>query len=91
MSAGEGPFSLLHACGNAREWCIDRYDPRWYEQCSRVDPRWPTRTHHRVVRGGSYSSPQQSLVLQCRDHLPPGSQEPDVGFRVVVAWRPERP
>lgn len=86
MLAGESPYSLLHTCGNVREWCLDRYDPRWYEQCSRDNPRWPSRTHHRVARGGSFASSQQNLVLQYRDHLPPAVQAADVGFRVVMPW-----
>jgi len=87
MPGGESSFSLLHMCGNAREWCLDRFDPRWYEKCSRTNPRWPSLTKHRVVRGGSYASSQQNLVLQFRDHQAPAASPPDAGFRVVIPWR----
>ena len=27
---GASYYGLLHMAGNAREWCEDRYGPRWY-------------------------------------------------------------
>ncbi len=86
LPGGEGPYSLLHMSGNVREWCEDRFDPRWYERCSRSNPRGPSQNLHRVVRGGSFASPADCLRLQHRDHLEPVSREADLGFRVVMRW-----
>jgi serine/threonine-protein kinase len=83
---GAGPFDLLHACGNVREWCLDRYDPRWYLRGGRRNPRGPVHSAHRVVRGGSFASPSETLRLQFRDHFDVTKKAPDLGFRVVRPW-----
>jgi formylglycine-generating enzyme required for sulfatase activity len=83
---GAGFFDLLHASGNVREWCLDRYDPRWYLRGSRHDPRGPSRTMHRVVRGGSFASPPEALRLQYRDHFDATKKALDLGFRVARDW-----
>jgi len=84
--AGEGPFSLLHGSGNVREWCSDRFEPRWYARCSRIDPQGSPTGNHRVVRGGSFRSAPEALRLQHRDHADPKSAADDLGFRVVRDW-----
>jgi formylglycine-generating enzyme required for sulfatase activity len=89
MAAAAGFFGLLHAAGNVREWCTDRYDPRWLRYASRIDPRGPAGHLHRVVRGGSYSTSAEKLVLQFRDHDAPVSKKDDVGFRVAMPWPTE--
>jgi len=86
LPGGEGPDSLLHASGNVREWCQDRYDPRWYERGARTNPRGPVRNKHRVVRGGSFLSPAENLRLQYRDQVAPENGLPDLGFRVARRW-----
>jgi formylglycine-generating enzyme required for sulfatase activity len=83
---GMGAFDLLHASGNVREWCLDRYDPRWYLRSSRRNPRGPVHSAHRVVRGGSFASPAETLRLQFRDHYDVTKKAPDLGFRVARAW-----
>ena len=77
---------LLHMSGNAREWCEDRYDPRWYRHAARSNPRGPSTTRHRVVRGGSFMSEKPTLRAQFRDHVDPRERPLDVGFRVVMRW-----
>jgi len=91
MPGGEGPYSLLHASGNVREWCQDRYDPRWYERGARTNPRGPVRNRHRVVRGGSFLSPPKTLRLQYRDQVAPDKGRPDLGFRVARRWGDMKP
>jgi formylglycine-generating enzyme required for sulfatase activity len=86
LPGGAGFFGLLHASGNVREWCLDRYDPRWYLRSSRKNPRGPSRNTHRVVRGGSFLSPREALRLQSRDHVDVTRRAPDLGFRVARAW-----
>ncbi len=86
LAAGEGPYALLHATGNAREWVDDRFDPRWYVRGSRTNPRGPARTKFRVLRGGSYQSSAEARRLQFRDALNPRAKVGDVGFRVARRW-----
>ena len=83
---GRGFFDLLHASGNVREWCLDRFDPRWYLRGARKNPRGPARNMHRVLRGGSFASPPETLRLQHRDHAEATKRFPDVGFRVARSW-----
>ncbi|HEX5137893.1 MAG TPA: SUMF1/EgtB/PvdO family nonheme iron enzyme [Planctomycetota bacterium] len=83
---GASEFDLLHASGNVREWCLDRYDPRWYLRGGRRNPRGPVHSMHRVVRGGSFASPQEALRLQNRDHFDVAKKASDLGFRVARAW-----
>lgn len=86
MVAGEGPYALLHMSGNVREWCGDRFDPRWYRLARGINPVGPPGNLHRVVRGGSFSSPTPALALQERDHFPPERAAADIGFRVVCRY-----
>lgn len=86
LPAGVSPHGLLHMSGNVREWCVDRYDPRWYMRGTRTNPRGPAGPAHRVVRGGSFRSTPDELVLQHRDNLDPAQKAPDLGFRVARAW-----
>jgi formylglycine-generating enzyme required for sulfatase activity len=83
---GMSLFDLLHTCGNVREWCLDRYDPRWYLRGGRRNPRGPVHSMHRVVRGGSFASPPEALRLQFRDHFDVTRKAADLGFRVARPW-----
>jgi len=83
---GASDFDLLHMSGNVREWCLDRYDPRWYQRGGRRNPRGPAHSLHRVVRGGSFASPQETLRLQYRDHFDVAKKASDLGFRVARSW-----
>ncbi|MFQ5843803.1 MAG: formylglycine-generating enzyme family protein, partial [Planctomycetota bacterium] len=85
---GEGPFSLLHMSGNVREWCADRFDPRWLARAARIDPHGPPLGNHVVVRGGSFRTPKEALALQARGHAAPRSRALDLGFRVARSWGP---
>jgi len=86
LLASASVYGVLHSSGNVREWCHDRYGPRWYRYDSRIDPRGPTSNGHRVVRGGSYASATNSLVLQTREHASPDRKLKDLGFRVAKSW-----
>ncbi len=86
LPAGVSPYGLLHMSGNVREWCDDRFDPRWFLRGARNNPRGPAGPAHRIVRGGSFRSTPQELVLQHRDNMDPTEKAPDLGFRVARAW-----
>ena len=86
MAQGESFYGLLHMSGNVREWCEDRYDPRWYVRGPRTNPRGPSRHKHRVIRGGSYGSDAEALWLQFREHMPPATAPADCRSRVGRRW-----
>lgn len=86
LPEGESLYSVLHGSGNVREWCLDRFDPRWLLRAPRFHPMGPTGGTHRVVRGGSYATPADWLRLQVRDHASPLEAAEDLGFRVARDW-----
>ena len=76
---------LYDVHGNVWEWCLDHYDPDYYETSPSVDPQGPTTGSHRVFRGGAYSSSQIHCRSAYRGHEPPDSKDRlPLGFRVVL-------
>lgn len=83
----EYPFDVswcgIHGmAGQVREWCSDWYDPDYYIQSPRKNPRGPNQhgsrpgyTPCRVMRGGAWNGP----VYQCRGSqrlfYPPDSRD----------------
>jgi|GEM_PF-6406822 len=73
--------------GQVREWCSDLYDPNYYPQSTRRDPKGPddpTKHPYRSIRGGAWLGP----AYQCRGAQrlanPPGTRNTnDHGFRCV--------
>lgn len=51
------PLGLYDMSGNLREWCQDRFDEAYYQECLdngiSENPSGPGNVFHRVVRGGS--------------------------------------
>jgi formylglycine-generating enzyme required for sulfatase activity len=82
--SGAGPFGLLDASGNVREWCADGYDPDYYLTGPSMDPPGPASAEERVVRGGCFREPASALRCAARGHLPPSTRAEDVGFRCAV-------
>ncbi|HXF11492.1 MAG TPA: formylglycine-generating enzyme family protein [Desulfuromonadaceae bacterium] len=52
------PWGLYDICGNVAEWCLDQYDPNYYQQFQAIvaDNPWnqSTKPYPQVVRGGSW-------------------------------------
>jgi formylglycine-generating enzyme required for sulfatase activity len=80
---GQTPDGVYDLAGNIEEWTRDPYAP--YElmrkghrdELMRKEPR-------RVVRGGSWASPEDALLTTHRNGVFPESQLPTVGFRCVL-------
>ena len=67
----ENRFGLYDLGGNVREWCSMSGNPN---------------SEKRMVRGGSYLSVDRAhLASTYRETVPKDSQEPDLGFRVVLS------
>jgi len=76
------PFGLYDMHGNACQWCMDWYDPHYYEKSPVDDPKGPDFGSLHVARGGSFSAPVVALRCAARLFTPSG-RSCNFGFRVV--------
>lgn len=95
------PWGLYDIVGNVMEWTLDHYDDKRFEKLSdnATDPANPQpNVYPKVVRGGGYDSPEQSLRCAARGKSDPDwnkrdpqiprsrwwlTDAPSVGFRIV--------
>lgn len=88
---GEFPannFRLYDMAGNAAEWVSDSYSPT-YQRLKRSRGRLITPTYdnreepRRVIRGGSWSSPEFYIGVGVREFMNYDQASPEVGFRTA--------
>ncbi|HUG90148.1 MAG TPA: formylglycine-generating enzyme family protein [Planctomycetaceae bacterium] len=86
------PYGLLDVAGNAREWCLDFYSDRAFQEAAGggdatlsnwEGPRRPSAESQRVVKGNG-----PDWKLWHRAGLSMREQRPDVGFRCVLRLKP---
>lgn len=85
MSSGKNLFGLFDMCGNVMEWCSDWYGENYYTECgpSIENPQGPNSGSYKILRGGSWYSPQYMSNVYVRLHMAPGTRSEEIGFRVV--------
>ncbi|RXK85137.1 TIR domain-containing protein [Chlorobaculum sp. 24CR] len=80
-------FRLYNMHGNVWEWCSDRYDEAYYEECRKQgvveNPRGPETGSNRVLRGGSWYNYAGYCRSADRAGGYPGFRCYNVGFRLV--------
>ena len=74
---GASSEGVLDLSGNLWEWCLNEYEKPKRTQ--------PGGRESRVLRGGSWSGPQENARASFRDHYLPGYRGYYVGFRVVCS------
>ena len=77
-------FGLLNMSGNAAEWVMDYYSDAYYKGSPAKNPPGPASGRERVIRGGSWKSGEEELLLARRDKLNPTQTSEEVGFRIVI-------
>lgn len=78
-------LGLFDMSGNAWEWCLDRYDRKYYDKSPTENPTGATKGDKRVVRGGSWRSDLKELRVVNRHSANPDEGFHSVGFRVVTS------
>jgi len=77
-------WGLYDVHGSVLEWCEDWFGKDYYEWSPAEDPRGPAGAEFRVLRGGSWVSPDvESTRSACRDYFAPHFRARYIGFRVV--------
>jgi formylglycine-generating enzyme required for sulfatase activity len=71
--------------GNVYEWCQDWFGENVYKSATSKDPKGATNGESRIMRGGSWSVPAQSITY--RDYDAPTRKTDGLGFRVAMDYK----
>ena len=94
FSNGASPDGIADLAGNVWEWCLDEYDPSFYQQNKKKLQRNPLNLRFRdilrarVIRGGAWDVGSTFLRSALRSPFYPLDSTRTIGFRVVRP-RPE--
>ena len=78
-------FGLYDMSGNVREWVADWYDKKYYSKSPEDNPKGPADGTKKVMRGGYWDNKPNMARSAYRLRLPPTLQDPNTGFRCVLA------
>lgn len=77
-------YGLYDMHGNVLEWCLDRYDARYYEVSPTTSPAGPAYGARYVVRGGSWNSSWKNCRSAARHAYEPRFQNYRIGLRIIL-------
>jgi formylglycine-generating enzyme required for sulfatase activity/serine/threonine protein kinase len=80
---GQGPYGVYDMAGNVEEWVADWYDSNYYSTLgeSVFDPKGPVDGKVRVLRGGSWTFPDNDVRTSNRNGADSALNTYYIGFR----------
>jgi formylglycine-generating enzyme required for sulfatase activity len=77
-------LGLYDMSGNAWELCADWFDNNYYKRSPAANPRNDKKAAHRVVRGGSWRSPEERCYSKARNRNIKDHRKQNGGFRLAL-------
>jgi formylglycine-generating enzyme required for sulfatase activity/LysM repeat protein len=81
---GRSPNGAYDMAGNLWEWVNDWYDPTYFNDSPRVNPKGPDSGDTKVVRGGSWFDTGNFTATTIRFPAPPEEAGDSIGFRCAM-------
>ena len=78
-------WGLYDTLGNAAEWVLDWYDPKYSPRGRATDPTGPAPTRHRTLRGGAWKFDCDECHAGSRMPMETAAAADYTGFRIVLA------
>lgn len=76
------PWGFVGLGENVHEWCVDWYQPDYYEVAPSRDPRGPDKGTRKASRGGAWRHRIKVSRCTARSSIPPHLRYSDYGFRL---------